>query len=401
MFKSIILRPSSTDNRVDVGVLAEAMVFYQDVELFLGEGALENLVRQIGIEGLFALLGSGHLRLTCLLDIAATHQETRAGREVYDFGTVRPFRRDGTDYDPLDILTRVFDRATAKRGKSRRTANQLVGSVNFQIIGTGIADPAGVSGLARLDLDDREYVQSAVGDALHSMMPGYSLPSGWRFAVHRTQQEVLVETNLDLPTLNREYAKLPHLGHGDSITIAGLICWIQEARADIHLASQRNAELATNEISASIIRRKFRNIIKVTNLDEVKLFTEITLGDGKAIREAINTGSRGIQDLLNLLDEADRFLDWVDGVPEDSNLVGEYARAVTHRGWSERLPSKLTRFFVFSAVGVLASARTDGLAGVLTSVALTAADDLLLDRLISGWKLSQFVTGPLAAFTEE
>jgi len=249
VFKSIVLRPSSTNNRVDVGLLAEALVFYQNVEFFLGEAAVENLVRQIGLEGLVGLLGSGHLRLTCLMDIAATHQETQAGREVYDFVTVRLLRRDGTERDPLDILTQIFARATGKRGKSRRTANQLVDSVNFQTMSAGIAEPTGISGIARLDLDDIEYVHSAVGDALHSMMPSSSLPSGWRFKVHRTQKGLLVETNLNIPALNLEYTKLPHPGHGDSITIAGLIGWIQEARADIHLASQRNSELATNEIN--------------------------------------------------------------------------------------------------------------------------------------------------------
>lgn len=399
MFRSIVLRPTSTDNRIDIGVLAEAMVFYQTVDLSLGEAALENLVKSIGLDSLSDLLSSGHLRLNLLSDMTATHHSNLTGTDIYDFVTVLPLRRDQTPRDPLEVLIKVFERATGKRGKSTRAANRLLRFVNFRTISDGVDDSAGISSLARLDLDDRQYVQFAIGDVLHSMMPGYALPSGWNFTVNRTAQGLVVHTNLNLVALNREYEKTEHPGHADSITIAGLIGWIQEARADIHLASEHLSELGTNEISASIIRRKLGAIAKVTNLREIQLFTQLNLGEGKAIREAINAGDRNITDLLTLVSESEKFRSWLGDVPEDANLVSEYLKAVTHRGWSERLPTKLIRLFIFSGAGLIASAATHGVAAALAGLALSAADSLLLDKLISGWKPSQFVTGPLNEFT--
>jgi ABC-type branched-subunit amino acid transport system permease subunit len=55
---------------------------------------------------------------------------------------------------------------------------------------------------------------------------------------------------------------------------------------------------------------------------------------------------------------------------------------------------------IFTAAGLGLDAAGLGGAGTMIATALGAADTFLLDRILRGWKPSQFVTGPLMKFVK-
>jgi len=76
-------------------------------------------------------------------------------------------------------------------------------------------------------------------------------------------------------------------------------------------------------------------------------------------------------------------------------LLDEYYKAVKAETWIDGLPSKSIRFLL--AVGLAAAieaAFPSGL-GVAAGIGLEAADFLLLDKLLRGWRPNQFIEGPL------
>lgn len=76
MFKTIILRRQNQNDEVkpvDLGFLAEAMLFYEDVHLLADYGIVQQLVRycssDIGV--LFALMDEGFLKIDFLESVVA------------------------------------------------------------------------------------------------------------------------------------------------------------------------------------------------------------------------------------------------------------------------------------------------------------------------------------------
>jgi hypothetical protein len=90
-----------------------------------------------------------------------------------------------------------------------------------------------------------------------------------------------------------------------------------------------------------------------------------------------------------LLDKSQRFRDWIQTVNPDDNLVRDYFKEVTAEGWIAKLPAKIVRYIVASAVGLGSPA---------AGLSLAAADSFLLDKIFAGWRPNHFVDRKLKPF---
>jgi hypothetical protein len=123
---------------------------------------------------------------------------------------------------------------------------------------------------------------------------------------------------------------------------------------------------------------------------DIALFQEIHLDDARAIREAINSGERSFSEFLPILKRAHRFKQWLADRNPDANLMKEYYEAALADSWANKLPAKGIRY-VFAAAA--------GFANPAAGLAIGAANDFLVDRIVRGWRPNQFVEGPLRKFT--
>ncbi len=134
-------------------------------------------------------------------------------------------------------------------------------------------------------------------------------------------------------------------------------------------------------------------IVEVSESSEHQLekFIELTLGNGHAIREAVNSGEVAFSKVIALLDKADNFRSWLRSQTPETSLIAEFYANSTRDTWADKIPAKTMRFAVFTGIGLVADAVLTGGLGTLTSMGLGATDSFLLDKLISGWKPHQFV----------
>jgi hypothetical protein len=165
-------------------------------------------------------------------------------------------------------------------------------------------------------------------------------------------------------------------------------------------AAEANAELASNPVSARIVQRQIIDALKQRASSEsgIDQFLMVTCDNGKAIRDAINSGTRTFRDLVPLLGHARQFKTWLKGKPFDASLVREYVADVTKAHWTQRMASKVVRWAVFTGGGLALDLHGAGGLGTAAGVAASTADAFLVDRLFSGWRPNQFVSGPLADF---
>lgn len=82
----------------------------------------------------------------------------------------------------------------------------------------------------------------------------------------------------------------------------------------------------------------------------------------------------------------------MQGVNPDEKLVQAYLRDVTAGGWISRLPIKTLRYLVCAVVGVFSPP-----AGLV----LSAADSLVLQKILGGWRPSHFVQRQLKPFVDK
>lgn len=73
------------------------------------------------------------------------------------------------------------------------------------------------------------------------------------------------------------------------------------------------------------------------------------------------------------------------------DLLKEYFKEATAATWVDGLPVKSLRWSVFTAIGLGVDALGAGGVGTIAATALGAADTFLLDRLLKGWKPTQFI----------
>jgi len=87
-----------------------------------------------------------------------------------------------------------------------------------------------------------------------------------------------------------------------------------------------------------------------------------------------------------LLDESQKFREWIQGLNPDAKLTAEYVRDITAKGWMASLPAKMIRYVLASALGMASPA---------AGLAVGVVDSFLLDRIANGWRPSHFVEGTL------
>lgn len=390
MFESITIRRQNhhdAQNPLDLGFLAEALLFYQRVRVIANSAILRQLVLAFGPELLLQYLQEEFLEIMYLennLMIITPNSGTRVER--HDVGIYSVPRLQLQEYAPA-----LLQEATGKRGRGRRLARRMVNEIE------PYTHDDEVKVQARQDFDDGEYVIAAAKEILVGYAPEYRLPDPFEFAISGDSGEFSISTNIDFEAANRSYHQRIPPNHS-TLTPAYFLNFLVNARSHLLYASRTSTELALESVNASLLQLKISTILKsrVASEAELDLFQDYTLDDSHAIREAINAGERDFRDLFDILQRANKFKNWLTENNPEETLLKQYMREATKGTWIDKLPGKYARWSIMTAVGVAI-----GPAGVLAGVALSAADAFLFERLIKGWNPSSFINDDLRRFVKK
>ena len=382
-------------NSLDLGFLVETMLFYQDVHLLANRETIRQLISAFGVNELIEFLRSGYLHLFFCKNIVGI--ETSNGGLPSEY--YRPvFVSALKDQDFSRVAKEIIGATITKPGKARRLANQLADCVEV------VELPSSVAHSLEMDFDDSEYLSKALKAALTYFVPDYEYPVPLVFRVewNSANHSLKVETNVDFPIVNGLYHKTVPLTE-DSIDIPRILAYVFDVDADLYLASSYSSEIATSAINSEILSLRMERYLqqRLKNSNEIAKFQDFTFVNSKAIRESINGGEHDFRDIKALLDNAKRFRHWLHNQDFNVDLTREYYREVTANSWIDALPSKVTRWAIFTGLGVMLDAAGANGIGTVAGLGLSVADAFILDRLIKGWKPSQFVQGPLREFIDK
>ena len=391
MFEALAIRQRSgalPTAPFDVGLLAEALVFYSEVTLIANRSVFETLLDYCPADVLAELLESRFLRLAYEeQDVAVITTDAGTANETHD-----PITWSMPDLELQRFLPSLLATRIGKSGKARRLSNRLARHIERIHHQQSLADAA------RDDLLNENYVTGSVQTLLARYVPSYPRDRAY-FRTIPSGKKLAVETNIDFAQANLEYHTHIPATHS-SLNSAYLLAHLVNVRADLHFAARYASEMALDSVPALIIREQLGQLLSAREHSgrNIERFQEFVYGDGRAIGEAIRSKERNFADLLPILERSRKFKEWLKGRAAQSDLVREYFREVTQETWTDRLPVKGVRWFLFTAGGLGLDLAGAGGLGTAAGVGLSAFDAFIMDKLLSGWKPNQFVSQHLASF---
>lgn len=386
MFDIICIRRQSlldAPQPLDMAFLAEALLYYQDVQLIADRDILVQIAETLGPHVLEALLKEGFLRISYL--------EKVTGVRNYDVGSPRethvPVAAWPTngDWRLEKLAPELFSKTASGPGFGRQFGRWFAGQVPTVDLGDDLLSAV------RQDFSDSRYCADAVERILAVLAPTYRLPQGYRFDVFREGDRFRIESNVDFQQANNSFNARAGTT-GETLSASALLVYLLEARSDLYFSSREDAELATSQSNSAAIGVKLSEVLSVRaeSQRQVEIFQEIELSNAHEVGETITQGHRTWMEFVELLREARRFKEWMQKAPADGSLLREYNKALEADTWLGKTPVKSLRYLLFTGAGLLASPPA--------SVGLGAFDAFVLDQLLGGWKPNQFVNGPLKRF---
>lgn len=399
MFEKALLRKLTALPEMDIGLLAETLLFYQNVHIVLDPGTATSLEEKLGVEMMKRLVHDRHARFSYNRTHFAATSSTANSVTSHQFVEMTMEGREGQRWSPEEQLMHQFRRRGYERADAAAKAKAIFKLAPLEKW-TLSNKPLQPARMAYEDVRDREFLDAAARIVIRHKT-GLELANNTVFLAHEGahRDEIYIESNIDFKFYSRSYQKIWNLPENEELNAASVLAYVVENRADLTLASKHMAEGVTTPLQSDLIRKKFALLAQRRNSseDDIRLFEQIHL-QGRSLRQAINSGERSFSEFLDLLDGARKFKNWLKDAKPEAGLLSEYHDAVVRGTWVDRLPAKSTRFAITTGAGMLFDVLGGGGLGSAAGFAIGAADTFLMDKIVRGWKPNHFVEEELGPF---
>jgi hypothetical protein len=387
MFESITFKNTvGPGPLLDIGAIAEALLFYGRVSIVGNSGTLKALLAGIPPFVALALLRDKRLEFHYLADQAGVSTSpTTTGRRLHDLICFSSPQHTIESVGPA-----AFRAAAGDTGQAR------VGSSQFTRLLRPLSHEEFDQKAVLASLMDYRATERSISALLSFAAPGYTIGEPLRFHIEQQNQGFFIDTNLDFDDLNAIYRQTVPAEHS-TLSEAYLLALMQGAYEATYYAATLNSEIAVAPIERVVQSAAVEAVVQrcAKSEHEIGRFVDLTMRDARTIREAVNSGKVSFAQVVKLLDSADKFRYWLKEQPVDSDLVRTYYQAVVKGSWAEKLPGKSARWTVFTGLGLAADAFGTAPLGTIGGVAISAVDSFICDKLLLGWKPHQFVEGEL------
>lgn len=387
MFESIIYKNAvGAGPLIDIGALAEGLIFYGRVAIVGNTATLKDILGRIPPFIFLSLLRDGRIEFHYLSDQTGV-ASIPIGNGRHRHGLVC-FSSPNHTIEKVGIQS--FKEAAGSSGTARVGASQFARLLRP-------LDHSGFDQRSILEaLSDNISTQTSVESLIRIAAPDYIQSDPLRFRINRQSNDLYVDTNIDFSKLNESYHKYVSAKHS-TLSEAYILSLLQGAYEATYFAGTLNSEIALSPIEKVIQTESVEAILRrhLQSETQIASFIDLTLTDAHAIREAVNSGAVSFAAVVKLLDSADKFRHWLREQPVDAKLLQAYYQETIKDTWAEKLPAKSSRWGIFTTLGLAIDALGAGGLGTAAGTAISAADTFLIDKLIKGWKPHQFIEGEL------
>ncbi|MEK0336859.1 MAG: hypothetical protein QQN41_05420 [Nitrosopumilus sp.] len=384
MFKSIYFSTQNkqdSNNPIDIGWLVECMFFYERTTVIANTSILVQLFRYFGIERIIELIEEGLIQLIYTESHVGIITNTINGVQYHD---TCQFTSPQHTYQ--NEIRKICIEVKGSPGRGRRAARRIEDKIEVQhhenIIFEG----------ARNSFVDQNYISLAAKQVLASLVPELPELSSTTFSTNKTPKGIEVISNINFDSVNKIYHKRVSPSHS-TITPALILSHLLDVESELYFSSNNLSEIAASSLSAKLIEQKISYVLEKSknSAEKIENFQGFVFKNSKAIREAVNSNTIDIDELIVVLKKSMKFKEWLVDVNPDEDLINSYYSEVTKETVIDKLPCKSVRWGIFTGLGILADTIFTGGLGTASGIALGALDTFYLDKLIHGWKPNHFI----------
>jgi len=393
MFESISFAAQNkqSDNPIDIGWLVECMLFYENTTVIANSAILRQLIIFFGVDRIIELIEEGLLNIAYRESSEGIVTNTENGIQLHSvIGYSSPA------IELQNVIRKICIEATGKPGKGKRIARRIENKIKTIQHENIILKNTQESFL------NQDYIEFAAKQVIKNLVPEYKKVDNITFNTEKIQDRFKVTNNINFAVLNEIYHKYVPSSHS-TISEAYILSHVLNAESELYFSSNNSSELAISHLSSKLIEQKVCSILEKSRSSEKQLskFQSFVFNDSKILREAVNDNKVDIDDLIDVLKNANKFRNWIAGIDPKKDLIKSYYSKVTEKTFIDKLPGKITRWSIFTGTGIAADIVVTGGIGTTSGIALGAFDTFCLDKLISGWKPNQFIEGEVKELIEK
>lgn len=376
--KTALRRPADIAGlgELDIGALAESLLFYEKTALVLDPGSAPDLLRTIGGPTLSRLVRSDMVDVFYLPDMTTLPNAGALPAAGYGISTVSV-----PDWQIEKHIPTVFADVIGRPGAARRLSSAFLHHAT-------VISPNDLRSVDINELIAREATTDQVRAILSNAAPAYEVPSELRFGVtFEAARGFHVDTNLDMNAVSRVHQTAFHTTN--EVTISHLLITLASMYEDVGAAAYLGSDITLTPLRSDLIllrgtRAESREASESTRL------LEIVFEDSRAIREAVRSGEVSFDKALDIAEHAGQFKKWLAGQAPDADLVKTFFREATHETWIDRLPAATARWLFVTGSGSAAGLAVAGPVGIAAGPVISAVD-FVAERLRQRWTPSQFL----------
>lgn len=389
MFKKICIKDkASTSSSLDISYLIDAMLYYGKVILLVHRNDMQILFQNLGKDLIKELVESGRLELR--------FKNNQLGTIIAPDGKYGISTFSGQDITAHSTLYQI-DRLT-----TRNSINNSKFADEYSKLFSDYEYPKDFNEIIVSDFANTELKKKQITTYFDKVVPTYKLPDSIEINIEKDGEFIgvntyKIESNLNLEEITKELRKNdPSIKY--DVDFSGFLLAVAESKGDIYISSDLESEIVTSDLYSKFIEIELSEIIakRKKSENEINLFEDYILDNCYSLGTAFINGRISSKELLKILEKSDKFRDWLDKIPEEKNLLGEYNKAVMEKDFSDKIPTKTARFVILESIGLGLDALGAGGIGTAAAIALGSFDTFVLDKLINRkWKPNQFIDNTL------
>lgn len=381
MFESITLfnqNSTETSKPLDIGSLVECMLFYDKTNVVANKNILKQLLTYFGVDRIIELIDEELLNITYISTGIGVFTKT-----INDVQYHSAVKYSSPQHTYQGELRKICNDVVGSGKIGRKAVQKIKGLIKVEKHGNIILEDA-----FELFLD-QEYINYSAKSIIQLLIPERIDINDIEFHTEKTEKGIIVATNIDFLAINNIYQKYSQ----SKITSAHILNYTLGTECELYFSSNNLSEIATSDLSARLMSHRVNQLLEksIESSKEIHDFQSFVFDDAKSLREAVNNNQINLDDLISVLKNSKKFKKWISGVKPTQDLIKSYYAEVTKQTIVDKLPGKSVRWSIFTGAGIAAGVLLTGGIGAAVGVGLSALDTFYLDKLISGWKPSQFI----------
>lgn len=358
------------------GDLAEALLFYDHVNLVIREECLPYFICNVGLNNILEL-GNRGMRIVVPQDILCLHP----CNDGFRIGTIpmeeecmlHSFLANATGWRKSHISNRELEKEI-ERFYFMCKMKQIEKADTINMMET-IASPFLNKYLMKLlsSFNAEEVIVN----------------KGLRYQFYYENGILYLDSNHKFKRLNALDRKYDFR---ELLYPTSFLLNIASALSDLKFGAEQSATMMLSESASLVAAIKVNDILDIYNREKENI-QQMVNPHYYSIAEAINSRKRSYDDLIKLLDKSAKFKEWKQCIPDEKSFIEEYSAAVEQENkWSENSAVKIGRWILTSGIGALP------VVGPILGPLASGFDSFLVNKLLQKWSPNQFLKDEVRAF---